>query len=136
MQANLKITQFNLQQVVERMKAFVNQRHTPRMFQEGDHVFFTIIKKISDVAYNLQFPDDCKVHPIFHVSKLRTYISRDESCVDSLVALEDRTSQPYVLFQVLDKRERKLWNCSIQEYLVTWTNCPLTDANWESEALI
>ncbi|KAH7284467.1 hypothetical protein KP509_34G055200 [Ceratopteris richardii] len=80
-----------------------------------------VIKKISDVAYKLQLLENCKVHPIFHVSKLRPYISRDENCVDG---------------SVLDKREQKLRNRSIPEYLVAWTSRPLTDATWESEALI
>ncbi|KAH7296570.1 hypothetical protein KP509_26G028600 [Ceratopteris richardii] len=119
------------------------------MFQEGDHVFlqkpklsprfcgpWTVIKKISDVAYKLQLPDNCKVYLVFHVSKLRPYISRDENCVDGLVALENRASQPDVPFWVLDKREWKLRNRSISEYLVAWTSRPLTDATWESEALI
>ncbi|KAH7283507.1 hypothetical protein KP509_34G010400 [Ceratopteris richardii] len=99
------------------------------MFQEGDRVFlqvpfgssltvgqkpklsprfcgpWTVIKKISDVAYKLQLPENCKVHAVFHVSKLRPYISRDENCIDGLVALENRASQPHVPFQVLDKRE-------------------------------
>ncbi|KAH7423192.1 hypothetical protein KP509_12G043300 [Ceratopteris richardii] len=160
MQANLKIAQFNLQHAVERMKAFVDQHRTPRTFQEDDRVFlqvplgssltlgqkpklshrfcgpWTVIKKISDVAYKLQLPDNCKVHPVFHVSKLRPYISRDENCVDDLVALENRASQPDVPFQVLHKREWKLRNRSIPEYLVAWTSHPLTDATWESEALI
>ncbi|KAH6556340.1 hypothetical protein KP509_1Z186400 [Ceratopteris richardii] len=119
-------SEFNLQQAAERMKAFLDRHRAPRMFQEGDHVFTcsTCNQKISDVAYKLQLPDNCKVHPIFHVSKLRPYISRDESFVDD------------VPFQVLDKRERKLQNRSILEYLVAWTRCPLKDATWESEALI
>ncbi|KAH7427867.1 hypothetical protein KP509_10G064400 [Ceratopteris richardii] len=147
MQANLKIAQFNLQQATERMKAFVDRHRTPRTFQEGDLGQkpklsprfcgpWTVIKKISDVAYKLQLPENCKVHPVFHVSKLRPYISRDENCVDGLVALENRASQPDVPFQVLAKRERKLRNRSIPEYLVAWTSRPLTEATWESEALI
>ncbi|KAH7306901.1 hypothetical protein KP509_22G036400 [Ceratopteris richardii] len=131
-----------------------------RMFQEGDRVFlqvplgssltvgqkpklsprfcgpWTIIKKISDVAYKLQLPNNCKVHPVFHVSKLRPYISRDENCVDGLVALENRVSTLDDPFLVHDKKEQKLRNHSILEYLVAWTSRPLTDATWKSKALI
>ncbi|KAH7331428.1 hypothetical protein KP509_20G032500 [Ceratopteris richardii] len=160
MQANLKIAQFNLQQAAERMKAFVDRHRTPRIFQEGDRVFlhvplgssltvdqkpklsprfcgpWTVIKKISDVSYKLQLLDNCKVHAVFHVSKLRPYISRDENCVDGLVALKIRASEPDVPFHILDKREQKLQNHSILEYLVAWTSYPLTDATWESTTLI
>ncbi|KAH7331944.1 hypothetical protein KP509_20G059400 [Ceratopteris richardii] len=127
MQAELNIAQFNLQQAVERMKAFVDQNRTPRMFREGDRVFlkvplgssltvgqkpklsprfcgpWIVIKKISDVACKLQFPNNCKLD---------------------------------VQSQVLYKREWKLQDRCIPEYLVAWTSYPLTDATWELEALI
>ncbi|KAH7446902.1 hypothetical protein KP509_01G081100 [Ceratopteris richardii] len=120
----------DMQQVAERMKEFVDRHRTPRAFQESDRVFLyvpldssltVVIKKISDVAYKLQLPDHCKVHPVFHVSKLRPYISRDENFEDGLL---------------LDKREWKIRNRSIPEYLVAWTSRSLTDATWELEALI
>ncbi|KAH7331152.1 hypothetical protein KP509_20G017200 [Ceratopteris richardii] len=193
MQANLKIDQSNLQQVVERVKTFVDRHHTPRTFQEGDrrisdlayklqlqkdckvhrvfHVSklrpyisqddncidgiialgdriskpdfpfricgtWIIIKKISDIAYKLQLPKDCKVHQVFHVSKLRPYISQDENSMDGIVALGERTSKPDVHFRVLDRRERQLQNRSIPNYLEAWTSHPLKDATWESEALV
>ncbi|KAH7294116.1 hypothetical protein KP509_28G057400 [Ceratopteris richardii] len=139
------LDQFNLQQAIERMKAFVDQHRTPQTFQEVDQKPklsprfcgpWIIIKKLNDVTYKLQLPDNCKVHPVFHVSKLRPYTSRDENCVDGLVALENRPSQPDVPFHFLDKREWKLQNRSIREYLEAWTSPPLIDATWESESLI
>jgi len=29
---------------------------------------FTVMAKIGDVAYQLQLPEDCLIHPVFHVS--------------------------------------------------------------------
>ncbi|KAH7286341.1 hypothetical protein KP509_32G002100 [Ceratopteris richardii] len=139
---NLKIAQFNLEQALERMKAFVDRLIHHERFKRKPKLSprfcgpWIVIKKISDVAYKLQLPANCEVHPIFHVSKLRPYISRDENCVDGLVALENRESQLDVPSQVLDRRERKLENLSIPEYLVAWTSSPLTVATWESKALI
>ncbi|KAH7445749.1 hypothetical protein KP509_01G022500 [Ceratopteris richardii] len=127
--SDLQMGRYTLIFVVERVKAFVDRHHTPRTFQECSYKLLqallhsslivgqkpklsprfcgpcTIIKKISDVAYKLQLPDDYKIHPIFHVSKLRPYISRDENCVDGIVALGDRISRQDVPFRVLDKRE-------------------------------
>ncbi|KAH7421623.1 hypothetical protein KP509_13G067900 [Ceratopteris richardii] len=93
---------------------------------DSDHVFLQVPLRSSLIV----------VHPVFHVSKLRPYISRDDNCVDGLVALENRTSQSDVPVQDLDKRDRKLWNRFILEYLEAWTNHPLIYATQELEALI
>ncbi|KAH7387538.1 hypothetical protein KP509_16G028300 [Ceratopteris richardii] len=134
MQATLKIAQFNVQQCAKRMNAFVDPHRTPQTFQDGDRVFlhvplhsslivlqkpklsprfcepWRVIKKISDLVYKLQLLDDCKFHPILHVSKLRPYIYQDDYW--------------------------KLWNCSIPNYLVAWTSHPIIYATWELEATI
>ena len=32
---------------------------------------FTILKRVGQVAYKLELPEHSKVHPVFHVSRLR-----------------------------------------------------------------
>ncbi|MCO5578044.1 hypothetical protein L7F22_031882 [Adiantum nelumboides] len=38
--------------------------------------------------------------------------------------------------KILDRREKRLRNRTLQEYLVAWKGLPLTDATWESDTLI
>lgn len=91
--------QSNLRSTQERMKKYANLKRQPYEFNEGEWVWlklqpyrqhsvdqrrcqkilvrfycpFTIIKKISVVAYRLKLPPDCKIFPVFHISLLKWF---------------------------------------------------------------
>ncbi|MCO5550079.1 hypothetical protein L7F22_003558 [Adiantum nelumboides] len=161
-QANLKIAQAKLQQAAERAKHYADKKRSARVFKLGDKVFlqvpgkstslsigkcpklsprycgpWKIVKKLSDVAYRLELPPGCRVHPVFHVSKLRKYISKDDNLIEATVSLQEQPSAvDHGPDKILDRREKRLRNRTLQEYLVAWKGLPLTDATWESDALI
>lgn len=89
--------QENLKEALDRYKSLANLKRTPREFSVGDKVFlrvkiersaikssklfaryvgpFTIIQKVNFIAYQLEFPNSlAKMHNVFHVSLLKTYI--------------------------------------------------------------
>ncbi|KAH7416498.1 hypothetical protein KP509_14G094400 [Ceratopteris richardii] len=84
-----------------------------------------IVKKLSDVAYSLELPPNCKVDLVFHVSKLKKYISREENLIED-----------HSLDRILDWRYKRLRNRVIEEYLLAWRGLPFIDSTWESEALV
>ncbi|KAH7420812.1 hypothetical protein KP509_13G024100 [Ceratopteris richardii] len=114
LQANLEIAKAKIQQAADRAKESTSlstgkcSKLSPRYCGP-----WKIVKKLSNVAYRLELPPDCKVHPVFHVSKLRKYISMKDNLIEGI-----------------------LRNHVIQEYLVPWRGLPLTDSAWESEALV
>ena len=112
MQDNLKLAKNKLQQAAKRAKCYAGKKRSRRVFQGGDRVFlqvplkstslFTrkcpklspwfcgpwkIIKKLSDVAYRLELPPSYFAHLVFHVSKLKKYISKDDNLIDGLISL-------------------------------------------------
>ena len=97
---------------------------------------WSIVQKLSDVAYRLEFPLGCRVHPVFHVSKLKRFISKDTNLIDGLVSLQEDASSDHSPDKILDRREKRLRNRTLREFLVAWKGLPLTDATWESDALI
>ena len=38
--------------------------------------------------------------------------------------------------EVLEVREKKLWERSIKEYLIRWKDLPIEDATWENEQMV
>ena len=112
MQDNLRLARNKLQQATKRAKFYADKKRSRRVFNEGDRVFlqvplkstslstgkypklsprfcgpWKIVKKISDVAYWLELPPGCCIHLVFHVSKLKKFISKDTNVIDGLVSL-------------------------------------------------
>ena len=114
LQANLHIAKARMQQAADRAKHYADKKRSFRTFEQGEKVFlqvpakstslstgkcpklsprycgpWTIVQKLSDVAYRLELPPNCKVHPVFHVSKLKKFISREDNLIEGIVSLQE-----------------------------------------------
>jgi hypothetical protein len=59
-----------------------------------------ITDKIGEVAYKLQFPTDCNIHLVFHVSQLKQAVASTQSISTEL---PDPTIQFQVPLAILDR---------------------------------
>ena len=138
-----------LKTVASRQKSYADPKHKDVEFQVGDYVFlkvspmkgvmrfgnkgklapryigpFEIVERIGMVAYRLALPPNMsQVHPVFHVSMLRKYIS-DPSHVlqpQSVELNEDLTFEEE-LVAIVDFQVRQLRSKAIRMVKVLWRN--------------
>ena len=77
---------------------------------------FQIVERIDPVAYKLKLPDEAKIHPVFHCSKLKPFrgtlippitgafpsaFFNDQPLVSPLAILDQRRTSPKALWEVL-----------------------------------
>jgi ribosomal protein L21E len=93
----LSILHHNLHHAQQRMKKYADIKRTKRKFEVGQRVYlrlqpyrqmtsahrrslklaprfygpFSIVRKVGEVAYELDLPKESQVHPVFHVSQLK-----------------------------------------------------------------
>ena len=91
---------------------------------------YLIVERIGEVNYRLQLPPTMRVHPVFHVSRLKPYYEpepdRRSAPVPPIVV--DGTEE-YEVEALMGDRKRG----RVQQYLVQWKGYPTSDNTWEKE---
>lgn len=147
----------NIQKAQARQAKYANQHRRLVIFKEGEMVLlstanlrnmdrapklvakyygpFKIKRVLSDVTYELDLPPTMRIHPVFHISKLKHYKQTDK------FAREEKQHMPppevingetlWEVDRVVKQRMRKRGNKSVLEYLVMWKGYPEWEATWE-----
>jgi len=158
---NLQIAKDTLLAAQERQTKYANQHRRDETYNIGDQVLlsttninddinknrptrklnpkwigpYTIEEIISPTVYKLTLPKTMKLHPVFHVSLIKSYKSTDEFEREIPpppvnINNEEDECDEYEVESILDiktKHKKKF-------YLVKWKGYPLHDATWEPEA--
>ncbi|KAK8957588.1 hypothetical protein KSP39_PZI000338 [Platanthera zijinensis] len=153
----LKQLRLNLQRAQHRIQATTNKKRTPIQLTEGVLVLlklhpykqlslkqrksarfnlkyygpFKIIQQINPVAYKLQLPEYSRIHPVFHVSLLKSYYKSYEHIVHHLPPLDANNTPIHEILAVLD--ERFIWrqNKQVHQALIQWEGLAPEDNSWE-----
>jgi len=152
------LLQHNLHQAQQRMKRYADLHRSDRVFEVGQLVYlrlqpyrqhsvvarkslklsprfygpFPILRRIGEVAYELQLPPQSKIHPVFHVSQLKPKLGTTAVPIPILPLVDsDGVLQPEPS-AVLARRSSPKNNRPFIEVLVRWEGQSAEDATWES----
>ena len=92
-----------------------------------------MVKAVSPVAYTLQLPSNWRIHPTFHVEKLKKFERSEEfrrNISSPSESLEVEGEQEFEVEAIIRHRG----STSRGEYLVAWKGYELHEATWEREA--
>lgn len=94
---------------------------------------FRVTGRVGEVAYELELPEDNRVHNAFHVSCLKKALGHNVVPSTVLPPLDKEGRLELIPEAIIDFRESTVRRRVIIEYLVKWTDLPVEDATWESE---
>lgn len=92
---------------------------------------FQVIKKIETVAYQLALPPETKIHPVFHVSKLKKRLGDHVPVQAQLPNFTNAGQIAQIPLAIIDRRKVKKGRSAITEVLVHWQVTAQEDATWE-----
>ena len=155
----LQVARKNVQAAQDRYKKYTDVKRRPVVFKENDYVFlkvperseslktgpspklsprfcgpFKILKRVGSLAYKLELPDNSQVHPVFHVSRLRKHLQRDDNVLnqDALVEFIEPPTLPHEPESIMDAHELRTRHHVRQQVLVKWKDRPVEGATWEN----
>ena len=93
---------------------------------------FEIRSRVGEVAYRVVLPPELsRIHPVFHVSMLRKYISNPSHVLQSQAVelSEDLTYEQYPV-EIVNRQVRQLSIKDIMMVKVLWNNHTTDDCTW------
>ena len=89
---------------------------------------YMVIRRVGQVAYELELPQGSKIHNIFHVSCLKKALGQQVTVTGELPPMDDEGHLVLQSEAIIDVRERQLRSKTIREFLVRWKKLPDEDA--------
>ncbi|KAH9704605.1 hypothetical protein KPL70_011534 [Citrus sinensis] len=153
----LQLLKSNLAAAINRMKQSADKRRRDVQFQPGNMVYlklqlyrqamvfrcahqklaskyfgpYLVLERIGSVAYKLRLPVQSRVHPIFHVSLLKKFISDNLSPGLELPSVDDDGLIILEPAAIIDVRWIKRGGKFVEQCLVQWKRLTKEEATWE-----
>jgi hypothetical protein len=97
---------------------------------------FEITQKVGEVAYKLDLPDSWRIHPVFHVSLLKPYLTDSDSRLQPPTPEIIDGEAYFQIERIVDHRLKRQGRRVSREYLIRWKGFGPEHNSWEPERLI
>ncbi|KAK1602459.1 hypothetical protein QYE76_071987 [Lolium multiflorum] len=127
------------EQVLLKLQPYVQQSVVRRPYPKLSFKYFgpyTVLAKYGSVAYKLELPSTSEVHPVFHVSQLKSYVPDHTPVFTELptpLQLDIAELEPE---EILDRRLVKKGNKSYLQVLIKWSTMKEDMATWEDYEVV
>jgi hypothetical protein len=158
----LRVLKENLQATQNQQKMYADRHRVEHNFEVGDLVFlilqsyrqsslkksgaeklkphfyrpYKVIRRVGEVAYEMELPEGSRIHNTFHVSCLKKALGQQVTTSTDLPPLDEEGQLVLAPKRIVDVREQRLRSRVIREYLVVWRGFPTEDATWEGEQIL
>lgn len=92
---------------------------------------FPVLEHVGAVAYKLKLPEDCRVHPMVHVSQLKSHVPPSVRIDNDISQVPDDPTSSVSPVRFLNSRMCKKGASTVSQVLVQWDSLPDTLATWE-----
>lgn len=117
-----------------KLQPYIQSSIAPRTNQKLSFRYygpFKVLVKVGAVAYKLLLPDDCKIHPVVHISQLKRHIPASVVVEDDISAFPDDPTADAQPVHFLDYRMVKKGASCLSQIKVQWSGLPVSLATWE-----
>jgi hypothetical protein len=101
---------------------------------------FKVLKKVGQVSYQLQLPDTCKLHDVFHVSQLKKHTGPNAVPNPTLPLVTVDGKVKFAPLKVLQRRivPRSIgdYEVAIPQWLIHWETMTSDETTWEDADFI
>lgn len=152
----------NLQRAQNQQKMYADRHRIERNFEVGDLVYlrlqlhrqsslktsgkeklkslfygpYRVVRRVGEVAYELELPEGCRIQNVFHVSCLKKAVGQCVTISRDLPPIDEEGKLILEPAEIIDVREKRLRTRTVKEFLIRWKNLPIEDATWEGEQIL
>jgi hypothetical protein len=105
--------------------------HKPIKLHSKYYGPFKVLQRIGKVTYKLLLPDNCSIHPIFHVSQLKHHIGPKVIPQANLLLTDAEGNIQLYPDKLLNICMIPRNNEPVVQWLIQWVNLPEAAATWE-----
>jgi hypothetical protein len=92
---------------------------------------YSVLERIGKAAYKLALLADSQIHPVFHISQLKSFTPDYTLVYSTLPTLTDFFAASLQPDAILERRIVKKGNAAVPQVLVKWCGLPGDITSWE-----